>query len=1766
MSRVVDFVVGAATVVAGVLLAPVSPLIGSQLIIAGAAMFASSALNALLAPSRGNAERQAAETALNIGEEPRRAIFGRGATGGSLVDAFNYGGEHGTDWEVLVIALADHRCDAIEGFWVNDQYVTYTGDGFVPGFNNQLQIYTRLGTVGQTVPELLISQGGWSPSDRQRGVTHVTVAYKADAADAKNPIWTAGRPTFLWVVRGLRCYDPRHDSSVPGGAGAQRRNNPATWTWSENAEICRYNFDIGIYAEDRVDDPDMLLIGRGLSAIEAPPEMIFAAANLCDEPVALAAGGTEPRYRVGGTIYANEEFDDVEKAFAAAMGGILVQPEGTIGVEPGHAKAPVAWFTDDDLVRGTSASYSDERSDADEDWVNTVIPRYIEPTQRWSEHGAPIRRNTADVIADGGPREAPLTLRLVTSNTQAQRIGEIRRRLGRLAGTGGVTLGPRFAEIEEGDIVVWTSARRTAGVPVAFRVDSYRLDEKWQNTLALRRVASSVYSWTTADEIAPGATAEANTPPAVYGQPPAGDWSAVGGTVEGAVAAVPAITFSGGASDPHAIGILFEFRKDGDTAWTPMPVVAPGSTRQIVTAVQAGTAYQPAVTYFYDNGRGERRVLATVTTGDFTGVEGPPGASVAELTIYRASASAPATPTGGSFDVATRTLTPPSGWSLTMPTSGTRWSASGYAAWSGTSGTVTPTWFGVGGGISNGTDGDDGADGQATDVIFRRAATQPATPPDSSGVPPGWYATTGEVPASADPMWASFRTRATSASAWVHQAPRRVEGLDAINNVNRMRNTLFERGVQGWEMLTVAGVTITAPLALDIVGDARTLTFTATATASGQQAGIDTPAAYRVPVSPGERLSVQALCRSSGVVDSNLLRVQFYDAAGAQLAGTGINVQFLAGAQASFALMSGFVTVPVGASTMLVGLRTFSSGAGSFSGRLCKPMVASATAGQTTHPPFTPGHAEGADGDPGASVAELTIYRASASAPATPTGGSFDVATRVLTPPSGWSLTMPTSGTRWSASGYAAWSGTSGTVTPTWLGVGGGISNGTDGDDGADGQATDVIFRTSATQPATPPDSSGVPPGWYGTTGEVPASVDPMWASFRTRATSTSAWVHQAPRRVDGRDAINNVNRMRNTLFERGVQGWEMFAAGGVTITSPFALDIVGDARTLTFTGTASAAAEQQVAIYTPSAYHVPVTPGERLSVQALCRSTGVVGSNVLRVQFFDAAGAELAGTGTNIQSLSGAQASFALLSGFVTVPAGASTMRVVLWTIASGAGSFSGRLCKPMVASATANQTAHPPFTPGQADGADGANAKAVRLTASALGFIVASDGTNTPASITLTAEGQAVSGSPVFNVVTGAATLTGTGTSRDLTYANMSSDVVTVQVLWDGAPDTVTLYKLREGSNSLTRIVPNEAHALPADSAGNVTDYAGSGTTIQIFEGVLPLTFHTSLAPGRFTVGGPVVSPGGAITVGGRSGSGTNVCTVANHSGASAAAGAIIITYPITVQRANGAIVSLSVTQSLTKPRDGAPGAPGAPGDPGDPGISALSVSGSPSTVPVPAYFNGTPKAAPGSSQLKVFQSTIDVTAVASYGTPSSSGVTGASVSSSGLVSITGMTDATGQVTVPISYGGATATVRIEWVKVPDGNAAVSGSVAVTSLGNTSSYVTSASFNVSLAPGQVFSVNSSGSFQSSAGAYQPQLKLAFQNVTDGGAETDVPGSEVNGGTAAPAEPEVWSTSGPVENTNGVTKVFSIRLKSRRISAAGNSAAVSGTMGGSGT
>lgn len=429
--------------------------------------------------------RQASVLQLTLGETPREAVLGQTCTGGSLVDVFNFGGQYKTDKVTRCVALADHAIDGIAGFYIDETYYPWVGEGLQAAFSNKLSFHFRNASpTGHAPPQHVMENGGWAATDRMVGITHIWIDWYVD-----EKVWPQGHPAIRFVLRGLRAYDPRFDPQF-GYSGP----NPQTWEdrsshrFTRNAKVLRYAYTRGIYAEGHHGDPNYLLIGRGLTAEEAPAAAVIADANLCDEIV-----DGVPRYTVGGVISAAQPFIDVDGMFAAAMAGVIVQREGTVDVEAGQAKAVVVTITDDDLVVGEPVSFSRFLPDNDGGRINTVMGRYIEPALGYKDHSAPVRRSLEDIQADGGPREQTVSLPLVDEVKQADRIIEIQRLLGRLERRASIVLPPKFAGLEEGDWIAWQSQRRHGGATVRYRVETYRQPETWRMYLTLREIASSVF-------------------------------------------------------------------------------------------------------------------------------------------------------------------------------------------------------------------------------------------------------------------------------------------------------------------------------------------------------------------------------------------------------------------------------------------------------------------------------------------------------------------------------------------------------------------------------------------------------------------------------------------------------------------------------------------------------------------------------------------------------------------------------------------------------------------------------------------------------------------------------------------------------------------------------------------------------------------------------------------------------------------------------------------------------------------------------------------------------------------------------------------------------------------------------------------------------------------------------------------------------------------------------------------------------------------------
>ena len=233
----------------------------------------------------------------------------------------------------------------------------------------------------------------------------------------------------------------------------------------------------------------------------------------------------------------------------------------------------------------------------------------------------------------------------------------------------------------------------------------------------------------------------------------------------------------------------------------------------------------------------------------------------------------------------------------------------------------------------------------------------------------------------------------------------------------------------------------------------------------------------------------------------------------------------------------------------------------------------------------------------------------------------------------------------------------------------------------------------------------------------------------------------------------------------------------------------------------------------------------------------------------------------------------------------------------------------------------------------ATGLNAKTVVVGSTSLVFVKSLAGALSPASVTLTANTQntTVNGawSSSLGGTTGLSSIVNTHDAPPTCVVTSGAFVDGMVVTYtlhgsDGSSaDAVTLRQLDEGSGNVQAVLSNSAHVFPASVSGAIAaeDYAGSGTTIKVYEGATALDFTSSTpAAGEFAV---AIGNTADIVEGEASGNGTTTCTISAHSAAENDVDSYIITYTITGKTQNGTnFTSFTQDQSLSKSKTGAAG----------------------------------------------------------------------------------------------------------------------------------------------------------------------------------------------------------------------------------------------------
>lgn len=363
-----------------------------------------------------------------------------------------------------------------------------------------------------TADPMLVSKFGsyenrpWTAQHVGRGCAYAIVTCLYD------PDLFKSEPTFRFELQGAKLYDPRFDSSV-GGSGPQRRNNQATWAYTDNPVVMIYNILLGIPLGDG------RTYGADAEFEDLPLVNWTAAMNVCDEMVNVQ-GGTEKRYRAGFQIdVANDEpataIAELQKACAAD----LIEIGGVYKIRAGGPGLPVMFFNDGDFLVSKEQDLDPFPSIIDSrNTLNGVFPH---PEELWASHDAPVVTDPEYVARDGGEILATdIGFSAVPFPTQVQRVMFAWLKDDQRWRNHQGSLGPYAMALEPLDVFEWTSARN-GYIEKEFEITNTR--ENLTNLcvgLGFREVDPSDYDWSPSmqlpDPVSPGGWVEP-TPQAVPG-------------------------------------------------------------------------------------------------------------------------------------------------------------------------------------------------------------------------------------------------------------------------------------------------------------------------------------------------------------------------------------------------------------------------------------------------------------------------------------------------------------------------------------------------------------------------------------------------------------------------------------------------------------------------------------------------------------------------------------------------------------------------------------------------------------------------------------------------------------------------------------------------------------------------------------------------------------------------------------------------------------------------------------------------------------------------------------------------------------------------------------------------------------------------------------------------------------------------------------------------------------------------------------------------
>lgn len=378
-------------------------------------------------------------------DAPIPFAFGRVGVAGSVVHADTFGPDKMYYGFVSVLSGAG-PVDEFETFRGDDEFVGFDdfGKAISSQWANEMWMKTRQGFQPDQALGIPIglknnsSLPGWTASNRLSGKACYMLVL---GENSKRSAYPNGEPKPLWVIRGLRCYDPRLDSTYPGGLGSCRLSNPATWVYSQNPIIHALKWTLGLW-----EGPT----GKGAPGVDYQVGGIGAKPEGIDFPSFVSAANIADAN--GWTCAAYPTTDDTKSqvldAFLQAGGAVYAQKAGKIAcIQRGAPRTSIVTISAADTAGPIEFDAAASRINR----INAIRPRYWSEAHRWQLTALPEVTSASYIAQDNGRRPRGIDYPFVTNATQCGQLAALQIANTREGIAGTIPLKPHLQRITPGD-------------------------------------------------------------------------------------------------------------------------------------------------------------------------------------------------------------------------------------------------------------------------------------------------------------------------------------------------------------------------------------------------------------------------------------------------------------------------------------------------------------------------------------------------------------------------------------------------------------------------------------------------------------------------------------------------------------------------------------------------------------------------------------------------------------------------------------------------------------------------------------------------------------------------------------------------------------------------------------------------------------------------------------------------------------------------------------------------------------------------------------------------------------------------------------------------------------------------------------------------------------------------------------------------------------------------------------------------------------------